>query len=284
MENLTPLTPTVKVFDSKVNESYPRFVLKNLQDLRDYRFAIYNFVLNSLRMRYRRSVLGFVWSLLNPLLVMTVISLVFSVIFKQEVRSFAIYIFSGLAPWSFISQAIQGGGQSIVFSEGFLKKVYLPKLLFPVVFVTTETINFIFSLVSLFILALLLGSDQVSWRSVYLPFAIIITYIFVLGCVTLLSVAMVYFRDLSQIIMVLFSALFYLVPILYPLDMIPREFHTLYLINPLYYFIMLFRKVIYEKGPMTSGDWLIPLAIGIVTLAIGLFFLMKQDRDIIYRL
>ncbi len=274
---------TVKVFDSKIHDSYFRYLLNNLLDLRTFRFALYNFVLNSLRMRYRRSVLGFVWSLLNPLMVMTVISLVFSVIFKQDIRTFSIYIFSGLAPWGFMSGAIQGGGQSLILSEGFLKKVYVPKLLFPVIFVTTETINFIFSLTALYILALILGSP-LTWRVVLLPLALAITYIFVLGFVTLLSVASVYFRDLTQIVGVLFQALFYLVPIIYPIEMVPAEFRGLFYYNPFYYFIILFRKIIYGEQVMYFSDWGIPLAIAVVFFAIGAFFLMKHDRDIIYRL
>jgi ABC-2 type transport system permease protein/lipopolysaccharide transport system permease protein len=274
---------TSKIFDSKVHDSYFRYALNNLRDLRAFRFALYNFVLNNLRMRYRRSVLGFVWSLLNPLMVMTVISLVFSVIFKQDIRTYAIYIFSGLAPWGFMSGAIQGGAQCLIVSEGFLKKVYLPKLLFPVIFVTTETVNFLFSLVSLYILALILGSP-VTWRALLLPLAIIITYFFVLGCVTILSVASVYFRDLTQITTVVFTALFYLVPIIYPIEAIPEKYRILYYLNPFYYFVLLFRKVIYGSQAMYWHDWGIPLAIAFIVFAVSLFVLMKRDRDIIYRL
>lgn len=270
-------------FDSKVHESFFRFVVKNFKDLIVYRFALANFVATNLRMRYRRSTLGFLWSLLNPLLIMTVISLVFSIIFQRDIKIFAVYIFSGLAPWGFINQAIQGGAQSLVLAEGFLKKVYLPKVMFPIISVTTEAINFLFSLLSLYILALLLGST-ISWRLLLLPGAVFLTYIFVLGIVIILSVATVYFRDLTQIVSVLFTALFYTIPVVYPVELIPPQYKAFFLINPLYYYINLFRKVIYGQEAMTLLDWVIPALIALFCLAIGLFIIMKRDRDIVYRL
>jgi ABC-type polysaccharide/polyol phosphate export permease len=204
------------VYDSRANESFPRFLVKNISDLYRFRHAIVNFVVNNLRMRYRRSVLGFVWSLLNPLMVMLVIAVVFSIIFRQDIKSFAVYIFSGLVPWNYIYASILTGCQTIINAEGFLKKVYLPKTLFPVVSVSTETANFLFSIVSLYILAIILGF-QVHWTILLLPLALVVTFFFNLGWAFLFGVVTVYFRDLTQIVIVLFQAIFYLAPIVYPL-------------------------------------------------------------------
>jgi ABC-type polysaccharide/polyol phosphate export permease len=271
------------VFDSKTHESYLRYTVKNLRDIYLYRFALNNFVRNNLRMRYRRSALGFVWSLLNPLLVMGVISFVFSVIFKEDIRTFAIYIFSGLAPWGFMSATIQGGCMSLVYAEGYLKKLYVPKMLFPMITVTTEVMNFFFSIISLALLALFLGF-HFHFSILLLPFAVLVTYLFILGSVIIMSVATVYFRDLSQIVSVLFAALFYMVPILYPIEKIPEQFRAYFYLNPFLYFIQLFRKVILGEPQMVWSDWVIPIAISLVVMAAGLYVLMKRDRDIIYRL
>lgn len=273
----------IKVFDSEQDDSFPRFLLRNLRELRHYRFALINFVLNNLRMRYRRSSLGFLWSLLNPLLVMTVISVVFSIIFRQDLKTFAVYIFSGLAPWLYINAAVMSGGQTIINAEGFLKKVYLPKVLFPMITVTTETANFLFSITSLYILAILLGF-RVEWTIVLLPLAILITFFFNLGLAIIFGVATVYFRDLTQIMMVVFQALFYLVPIVYPLESIPEQYRVFFYFNPFYYFVMLFRKVIYGIPEITWLDWIITSGMALVAVVIGMFILMKQDRDLIYRL
>jgi ABC-type polysaccharide/polyol phosphate export permease len=271
-------------FDSKINESYFKFVSKSIRDLYTYRFAIANFVNTNLRMRYRRSTLGFVWTVLNPLLTMSVLSLVFSIIFKRDVRVFSIYIFSGLAPYGFINAAVQAGGQSLIHAEGFLKKVYLPKMMFPVITVMTETVNFIFSMVTLYLIGLMLGSE-LSWRLLLLPLALILTFIFILALVLILSVATVYFRDLTQIVSVLFATLQYTVPIVYPIETIPEQYRIFFYINPLFYYITLYRKIFYNLHvPMTLMDWVIPTSISLVLLAVGMFVLFKRNHDIIYRL
>ena len=273
----------VKVFDSRDRDSFTRYLLNAVAEIKIYRFALSNFVINNLRMRYRRSVLGFVWSLLNPLLVMMVISVVFSLIFKQEIRTFSLYIFSGLAPWGYISSSILGGCQALINGEGFMKKVYVPKLLFPLIFVSTETVNFLFSIVSLYILALLFGAT-LSWKIIFLPLIILIIFIFNFGWAILFSVITVYFRDFSQIMAVVFQALFYVIPIVYPLETIPIEYRFIFNLNPFYYFVMLSRKVIYGQPELYAIDFLIPTVLAVSSLLLGLFVLMKQDRDIIYRL
>jgi ABC-type polysaccharide/polyol phosphate export permease len=271
------------VYDSHASQSFPRYLDRNLHDLYRFRHATYNFVVNNLRMRYRRSVLGFVWSLLNPLLVMLVIAVVFSIIFHQDIKSFAVYIFSGLVPWNYIYASILSGCQTIINAEGFLKKVYLPKTLFPVVTVSTETANFLFSVVSLYILALLLGF-QFHWTILLLPLALVITFIFNLGWALLLGVFTVYFRDLTQIVIVLFQAIFYLAPIVYPLEAIPVQIQPYFYLNPFFYFIMLFRKIIYGQPALTVVDWGGPILLALAMFFLGFLVMMRRDRDLIYRL
>jgi ABC-2 type transport system permease protein/lipopolysaccharide transport system permease protein len=273
----------IRVYSGEERLTLPGYTLKILRELKIYRFALINFIVNNLRTRYRRSTLGFLWSLLNPLLMMTVISVVFSVIFQQDLKTFSVFIFSGLAPWWFISGALIGGCQTIINAEGFLKKVYLPKVLFPIITVTTETINFFFTIISLCILSLVLGF-RLSWSIFFLPVVIIITYIFNLGLNILVSVSTVYFRDLTQILQVLLQALFYLVPIVYPIEALPERYRVYFLYNPFYYFIILFRKVIYGEPAITVLDWLTTSALAIIVLLSGLLLLMKYDRDLIYRL
>ncbi len=273
----------ITVYDSRASQSFPRYLINNVREVYRFRHALGNFVVNNLRMRYRRSVLGFLWSLLNPLLVMTVISIVFSLIFKQNIKTFSVYIFSGLAPWQYLNACIFAGCQTIINAEGFLKKVYLPKSLFPLVTVTTETANFFFSIVSLFLLGIILGF-HIPWTVGYLPIAIAIAFIFNLGWALLFGVITVYFRDLTQIVVVGLQALFYITPIIYPIESIPAQFHILFYINPFYYFITLFRKIIYGTPALSLIDWALPLALAIILLVLGLFVVMLRDKDLIYRL
>lgn len=273
----------VTVFDSADRETYLRFVSKTFRDVALFRYALQNFVINNLRTRYRKSFLGFLWSLLSPLLSMVVLAVVFSFAFKQDIKTFAVYVFTGLIPWLYISASIIGGCQTMIYAEGFLKKVYIPKLLFPLTLVTTETVNFVFSIISLYILAVAVGT-KLSWTFALLPLVILITFIFNLGWVLILSIVTVYFRDLTHIVTVVFQALFYLVPIVYPVGILPEKFQWLFYYNPFYYFIVLFRKVIYGTPALTWSDWLIPAGLALVLFLVGMYILMRRDRELIFRL
>src|SRR5689334_17319564 len=118
-------------FDSLEHRGLNNFLIRNFYDLILYRYAIYNFISSKLRARYRRSAIGFLWSLLNPLFTMTIMAIVFSSIFRSSIANFSIYIFSGLLPWTLISHSILNGSTSIVSGEAYLKKIYVPKLIFP---------------------------------------------------------------------------------------------------------------------------------------------------------
>lgn len=273
----------VSVFDSRVHDSYPRYVAKIFSEMWTYRFALKNFVVNNLRTRYRRSVLGFLWSLLNPLFFMIILAVVFSTIFKQNIRTYSIYIFSGMIPWLYINASITMGCQTLINAEGFLKKVYIPKLLFPVVSVTTETVNFFLSIVSLYLLGIFVGFP-IKITILYLPLVIFITFLFNLGWVLILSVTTIFFRDMTHLVAIVFQALFYLAPIIYPLESIPEQYRSLFLFNPFYYFIILFRKVIYGEPALVWLDWVAPIGLMLVVLLVGLYILKRLDRTIVYRL
>ncbi len=273
----------VSVFDSRVHDSYPRYVAKIFSEMWTYRFALKNFVVNNLRTRYRRSVLGFLWSLLNPLFFMIILAVVFSTIFKQNIRTYSIYIFSGMIPWLYINASITMGCQTLINAEGFLKKVYIPKLLFPVVSVTTETVNFFLSIVSLYLLGIFVGFP-IKITILYLPLVIFITFLFNLGWVLILSVTTIFFRDMTHLVAIVFQALFYLAPIIYPLESIPEQYRSLFLFNPFYYFIILFRKVIYGEPALVWLDWVAPIGLMLVVLSVGLYILKRLDRTIVYRL
>jgi ABC-2 type transport system permease protein/lipopolysaccharide transport system permease protein len=253
------------------------------QELFFFRYAWYNFVRNGLRLRYRRSNLGFLWNLLNPLLTMTVMSIAFSFVFQVDFGTFAFFLFSGQVSFIFINASILGATQSISNSEGFLKKVYIPKVLFPLVTVSIEVINYWFSLIALLIIALVLGA-KLTWLVFLLPLAFIPMFLFVMGLGMAVSVLYIYFRDLSNILVVLFTALFYATPILYPESRIPPDFQFILNLNPLTYFVRLSRGLILGDTPLTFSDWLIPIVLGVAAFLMGLMIFHRKDRDLIFRL
>lgn len=264
-------------------ESFFAYLLRMTSELQHVKFALASFIVNNLRRRYRRSVLGFAWSLLNPLLTMVVMTVVFSLLFHSKPRDFAMYLFTGLLPWMFISESITNGSISIISSEHYLKKVYIPKMFFPLVAVGTESANFCLSLVSMIALGVFLGMP-VGPTLLLTPLAILLLTAFNFSLSLLLAIGTVYFRDLTHIIKIVLNAVFYLVPILYPLDRIPANFRPFFSLNPIYYFINLFRTTITLRQCPSPVEWAIPMATTLIMFLIASLVLMKTEKDLIYRL
>lgn len=254
--------------------------------LQIYRFkdVIKNFVDQELTIKYKRSVLGFLWSLLNPILTMTVSSIVFGSIMRFQLKDFAVFIFSGLLPFNFFSISIENATVSIINAEGFIKKVYLPKIIFPLSGVIANFMNMFFSMTSLFIIMLFIGA-KISAALLFLPVSFFLLFIITLGFSLIMSTANIYFRDLRYLINVLLSAWYYLTPILYPLDMIKNEFLLkIFKLNPLYYIIELFRAPIY-KGCLPQTNFIfISIIISVISLGLGFKIFFKYEDDFIFRL
>ncbi len=264
-------------------ENFFVYIWRTVNELRYVKFALASFVVNSLRRRYQRSVLGFAWSLLNPLLMMIVLTTVFSLIFKRDPKTYGIFIFTGMLPWTFISESIAAGCSSITSAENFMKKVYIPKIFFPLVTVSTEVINFSLGLVSMIALALLFGL-QLHWTILLLPIAIAITFFFTFGLSLALAVGTVYFRDIAHFVRVILTCFFYLIPIVYPLSAVPEKYVGFFQANPFSHFINLYRQIIYYGNLPTGQEWLNPILLAIASLCLGFFILRQKEKDIIFRL
>ena len=275
----------MRIFDSQKRTSVLQFFFQNLREMYTYRFALVNFISSTLSARYRRSFLGFLWSLLNPLLTMLIMGIVFSTLLKQPFSDFSLYLFSGLLPWNLVSSSLIIGGSSIVSAEGYLKKIYSPKVMYPIAAVGVEVVNFGFSLCGLFIQAFLWGA-KLSWALFLLPFALALLALFILGLVLTLSIAVVYFRDLTHIIQILMLGLFYLTPIMYPVGFLAGSGRLLSIIklNPFYYFIQLFHSIIFQHSVPDLSNWLICLLLGCLSFLVGVFVFAAKDNDVIYRL
>lgn len=272
------------VYDSAKSRKMKGFLLHNIRGLITYRYALYNLISTNLRARYRRSTIGFLWTLLNPLFTMIIIAVVFSTLFKLPFADFGVYLFSGLLPWTLISNSVVGGSMSIISAEGYLKKVSIPKVIFPLTTVGVETANFLFSLISLFVLALFLGA-KASWGLLFLPFALLLTAFFIFGLVLIVSIVTVYFRDLAHILTIGFLGLFYLTPIMYKEEFITNaKLMMVIKMNPFYYYIQLFHQIIYEAKIPDGSSWLICGVLMIVSMIIGLLVFSLREKDIVYRL
>ncbi len=259
------------------------FLFRSVHDAWKYRWAVESFVTNNLRRRYRRSALGFLWGLLGPLLTMSIMATVFSLLFHADIKTYTVYVFSGILPWSYMSESAVEGSQCLVAAESYLKKLFIPKLFFPLVSTGTDTVNFLFSLLSLLLIGVVAG---IQWKLslLLLPAIIAVTATLNLGMAILFGVATVYFRDLTHILRVTLPALFYMMPIIYPLEWIPEHCRHLFLLNPFYYVIDLYRQVICKGQVPPAHDWAVSIALASCVLFAGLLALKKREHDLIFRM
>ena len=271
------------IFSATKRPTFFEYIIKNLIEGIHYRFVLSNFVGTNLSSRYRRSFLGFLWSLLNPLLTMLIMALVFSSLYKLPFQEFVFYLFSGLLPWNFIANTLNAGANSIISSEGYLKKVYLPAMIFPLTTLGVEMVNFVFSMVSMFLLMLLFGA-KFTYSLLLLPFAFVPLLLFLFGLVLIFSVVTVYFRDFSHILGIILVATLYLTPIFYQLSFLSVELQQWLVYNPFYHFVNLFHLIIYEGQFPELFEWGLCLLLASISAVTGLWVLYKKENSLIYRL
>ncbi len=264
-------------------------IAERVQELWRFREVLKNFVAQDLKVKYRRSVLGFFWSLLNPLLQMLVLTAVFSLIFHIE--NFTLYLLSGLIPWGFLAGSIDACSMSIVGSESMLRRQYFPKLIFPLAVVTQ---NLITCILSLFVLLAVLGPFlgvrvTAAWGLLPLSFACLVSV--ALGAGAVLAVATVYFRDLRHLVSVVLGAWFYLTPILYPLEgpggragPIPSEYALYFKLNPLYPIFEMFHRPLYHAALPAPTELAAAVAVAAVLLTAGLAVFWRCEDALIFAL
>lgn len=257
-------------------------MLPMLAEVLRYRELVRNLVLTELRLRYRRSVLGFLWTMLNPLLMMLVLTLVFSAVLRFDIRNYTVFLFAALLPWTFFSQSVTLSLMSIVNNGSLLHKVYFPRVVLPLAAVLSNLVNFLLALVPLALLMLALGSPLTPALA-YLPVAILILTIFTAGLSLVFSVLNVYFRDFTHMTEVILALIFYLSPVIYPPTVIPEKYRFIVTFNPLSHMIDGFRRPIYD-GVLPSLESVgASLAAALACFAVGvLVFRLRQD-DLVFR-
>jgi ABC-2 type transport system permease protein len=248
-----------------------------------YRELIYQFVSRSVKTRYKRSALGVVWTMLNPLLTMVVLTIVFSSLFKFQIENFPIYILSGQVVWIFFSSVTSGAMGEMVWSGDLLKRIYVPKSVFIMSAVGTALVNIGISLIPLLAIALVVGV-RLSWAILIWPISILLLSIFSMGVGFLLSTTSVYFADMLPVYDVILTIWLYATPIIYPLEIIPENWLWLFRLNPLYYLVEAFRiPLLYGIVP-TRGIWIPAVMFSILTLIIGGFVFTSKAKDYAYHL
>lgn len=254
-----------------------------LIELLHYKELLRQLVIKDIKLKYRRSYLGYVWSVLNPLLMMTVLVIVFSQLFRFDIPNFAVYLLSGQVLFSFLSEATTMAVSSIVSNAPLLKKTYVPKYIFTLSKVTSSLVNLLFSLIAL-VLVMILTQVSVTWHILWVPVILLEVYIFSLGISLILAATTVFFRDIQYLWGVFISIWMYLTPIIYPVSIISEEYRWWYdNLNPMYGYVTQFRDVVLNGNPLQL-EWLTQgFIVAFAFLFIGYWvFKRKQNQFILY--
>lgn len=252
-----------------------------LQDFYRFRFLLSQLVKRDLLVKYKRSVLGVLWSVLQPLFIMSVMVLLFSRVFDATAAYYPIYVLIGKIMWDLFSQTTLFGMNSILENSNLIKKVYLPKYIFPLAKSVTAVTNLFLSMIGMVILMLILGVPF-SLKMVFILFPVFYLFLFGLGLSYILASYVVFFRDLNYLFEVVLNAWMYFSAIFYTADILGR-FEWLIEFNPVYRFIYMFREIVLYQRLPGLADHAIALALGLVSLTLGLVALKRrQDRFILY--
>lgn len=250
-----------------------------------FREVLRNLVSSDLKLRFRRSFLGYGWSLLYPVLTMLILAAVFSKAMKfDSVSDMIPYVFAGLVPWNFFVSSCLAGGNSVLTNEALLKKIYLPKLIFPLSVVLARFVDFLFNLAALFIIVSFF-SFKPSWALLALPGAILVLFLFIEGVTVALAAINVYVRDAAHLMSVIFQLGFFLTPIMYRenIEMLAKV-RGLLECNPLVHIIRLFHLILADGQVPELRLWGMAVAVAVVTAAVGHWIFMRLERNLIFRL
>ena len=258
--------------------------IARLQTLLRYRELFFQLVSRDIKLKYRRSALGYVWSMLNPLLTMLVMVIVFSAMFARDIPNFPIYLLSGNILFSFMTGSVNRALFSVTGNAGLLKKIYIPKYIFTLASVTSELVTFLFSL-GAFVILSIATKAPVTGRAVLVIIPIIQQYAFCIGLGLFMAQANVFFRDIVHIWGVVSTAWMYLSAIFYPVSRLPGKiFYLVTHYNPMYFYIAMFRNFTIGGPGMGSLDLAVRgAAAAALMLLVGLVsFSYSKNKFILY--
>jgi ABC-2 type transport system permease protein len=258
------------------------YYVDELLALLNYRELVMQLVSRNVKTRYKRSVLGVAWTMISPLMMMTVMTIVFSSLFNTRIENYAVFLLTGLTVWGFFSQTSAGIMTELTWGGSLLSKIYVPPSAFAISALGTGVVNLILSLVPLLLIMAVTGMP-ITPAFLFLPVPILFVCMFALGLGLVLARLAIFFADIAEMYQILLMIWFYATPIIYPIDIVTDERRILLLLNPMHYLIEVFRAPVYH-GQLPSGqDTLIAATVSVVTLLVGWVYFTKKADEFAYR-
>lgn len=264
-------------------KSYQNKISQYAQELWQYKDLLKLLVTRDIKLKYRRSFLGYLWSVLNPLMIMIVMSIVFSTMFNRNIENFPVYLFCGQLLFNYMNNSTHQAIFSITSNAPLLKKTYVPKFIFTVSKITSGMVDLVFSLGAL-VIVMVATRAKFTWYMLLFPLVILQLYMFCVGLGLFLAQANVFFKDSQFIYNAVITAWMYLTPIFYPLEMLPEWLiFCVKHFNPMYFYVGQFRDLVYTGvmpgAIITIAGW----GASIIMLIIGIWsFSRSEDNFILY--
>jgi ABC-2 type transport system permease protein len=245
-----------------------------------YRPLLKELVVRDLKVKYRRSFLGYLWSLLNPLLMMTVMTLVFSYMFRFDIENYPLYLICGQTLWNFFNEGTTMAMNSVLDNGSLIKKIYIPKFIFPLSRVFSSFVTMSFSLAAI-ILVMLFTRTPFHWQILLFPIPLIFLLLFCIGMGMILSALAVYFRDVMHLYGVVTMAWMYGTPIFYPLKSVPETVVKFIKLNPMYHYINFFRQLVLYGNIPGPHTWIACIGSCMAALGVGLLIFRRLQKNFI---
>jgi len=254
-----------------------------LKDFFHYKDLLKHLVMRDIKLKYRRSVLGYLWSVLDPLFTMVIMTIVFSTMFSRNIENFPVYLFCGQLLFNFMKNSTSQAMNSINANGALIKKAYVPKYIFTFSKVISGLVDLLFNLVALALVMVATGA-KFNWSNLLFPVVLVQLFVFSLGLGLFLAQANVFFKDVQHIYNAVMMAWMYLTPIFYPVESLPEVVRwCITHLNPMYYYVKQFRDMFYT-GILPQWEYVIAgSAAALVMLVFGTAtFLKNQDRFILH--
>ena len=252
--------------------------MNTIKEIYAYRHMITSLVRKDLRGRYKGSVLGFMWTFINPLLQLMVYTVVFSTILKSNIDKYYLFLFVALIPWLFFSTSLTGGAGCILGQQSMITKIYFPREVIPIAHVTGGFVNMILCFVVVFAVVIFSGVPVSLKALLFLPVIFFIEYILALGITFFASSITVYFRDFEHILGILSMVWMYMTPIMYSVDIVPTELMPIFMLNPMTSIIIAYRDVLYFGRVPDISTLLQALGLGSIILIIGISTFVRLKK------
>ncbi len=252
--------------------------MKLIKEIYAYREMIFSLVRRDLKGRYKGSVLGFLWTFINPLLQLLVYTFVFSIVMRNGIEDYYLFLFVALVPWIFFNTSVTGDSSCIWAQQDMVKKIYFPREVLPIAFVTSQFVNMLLSFLVIFAVLLFSGKSLNPLALLCLPVIMLVEYLLALGMAMISSAVTVYFRDLEYILSIITMAWQFLSPVMYSVEQVPEEIKGVFSMNPMTPVIIAYRDILYHGQVPELGTLVHAALVGVGLLVVGVLLFGKLKK------